>query len=118
MAVEVKVDEYDKFLKTLGGRIKELRKERGLSLRDMVLQHGYNDSQWRKYERGGSINLQSLLKVARVFGISLSRLLDGLGEYPEKTIAQIQKTEASERDGAPIKKATPKPRGASSKRSV
>jgi hypothetical protein len=41
MAVEVKVDEYEQFLKTLGGRIKQLRKERGLSLRDMVLQHGY-----------------------------------------------------------------------------
>jgi hypothetical protein len=45
MAVEVKVDEYEQFLKTLGGRIKQLRKERGLPLRDMVLQHGYNDSQ-------------------------------------------------------------------------
>ena len=90
MAVEVKVDEYEQFLKTLGGRIKQLRKERGLSLRDMVLQHGYNDSQWRKYERGGSINLQSLLKVAKVFGISLSKLLDSLGEYPAVSIAAIE----------------------------
>jgi transcriptional regulator with XRE-family HTH domain len=105
MAVEVKVDEYDKFLKTLGGRIKELRKERGLSLRDMVLQHGYNDSQWRKYERGGSINLQSLLKVARVFGISLSKLLDGLGEYPALSIAAIeQKHSPKKRPSAPEKK--------------
>ena len=105
MAVEFKVDEYEQFLKTLGGRIKQLRKERGLSLRDMVLQHGYNDSQWRKYERGGSINLQSLLKVAKVFGISLSKLLDGLGEYPESSIAAIEKKRSpTKRAGAPAKK--------------
>jgi transcriptional regulator with XRE-family HTH domain len=107
MAVEVKVDEYEQFLKTLGGRIKQLRKERGLSLRDMVLQHGYNDSQWRKYERGGSINLQSLLKVAKVFGISLSRLLDGLGEYPAVSIAAIeQKHPPRKRAHVPAKKKT------------
>ncbi len=108
MAVEVKVDEYEQFLKTLGGRIKQLRKERGLSLRDMVLQHGYNDSQWRKYERGGSINLQSLLKVAKVFGISLSKLLDGLGEYPESSIAAIeQKRSPTKRTSATGKRRTP-----------
>jgi transcriptional regulator with XRE-family HTH domain len=107
MAVEIKVDEYEEFLKALGSRIKQLRKERGLSLRDMVLQHGYNDSQWRKYERGGSINLQSLLKVAKVFEISLSKLLDGLGEYPKMSMVEIeQKHSPTKRASAPGKKKT------------
>ena len=89
--------EYKQFLKTLGRRIKEVRKERGYSLRDMVLQHGYNDSQWRRYERGGSMNLQSLLKIAKTFGISLSDLLNGLGEYPAVSVSEIKKKRAANR---------------------
>lgn len=96
MADEIDL-EYKQFLKTLGRRIKEVRKERGYSLRDMVLQHGYNDSQWRRYERGGPMNLQSLLKIARTFGTSLSDLLNGLGEYPEVSVSEIQKKRAVQR---------------------
>lgn len=96
MADEIDL-EYKRFLKTLGGRIKEVRKARGYSLRDMVLQHGYNDSQWRRYERGGSMNLQSLLKVAKTFGTSLSDLLNGLGEYPEVSLTEIQKKRVVQR---------------------
>jgi transcriptional regulator with XRE-family HTH domain len=75
-------DDYEDFLRALGKRIKQLRNERGWSLRDMVVHHGYHDSQWRRMERGGAGNVQSLLKIARAFQISLSTLLDGLGEYP------------------------------------
>ena len=82
--------DYAEFLKLLGTRIKQLRKERGLSLRDMVVKHNYHDSQWRKYERGGPINVPSLLKIAKSFGISLSTLLDGLGEYPAASVAEIK----------------------------
>lgn len=89
--------EYKQFVKTLGRRIKDLRKARGYSLRDMVLQHGYNDSQWRRYERGGPMNLQSLLKIAKTFGTSLSDLLNGLGEYSEVRVHEIQKKPAANR---------------------
>ena len=65
MSIEIKLEEYEQFLKTLGCRIKQLRNECGYSLRDMVIRFGYNDSQWRRYERGGSINVQSLLKIVR-----------------------------------------------------
>jgi transcriptional regulator with XRE-family HTH domain len=82
--------DYAVFLKLLGARIKRLRKERGLSLRDMVVKHNYHDSQWRKYERGGPINVPSLLKIAKSFGISLSALLEGLGEYPAASEAEIK----------------------------
>ena len=89
--------EYKQFLKTLGQRIKEVRRERGYSLRDMVLQHGYNDSQWRRYERGGSMNLRSLLKIAKTFGTSLSDLLSGLGEYRDVSVSEIQKKRRANR---------------------
>lgn len=72
-------EEYERFLKALGRRIKEMRETRGWSQRDMVLLHGYNDSQWRKYERGGGITLQSLVKLSKVFDQHLSIVLDGVG---------------------------------------
>jgi transcriptional regulator with XRE-family HTH domain len=84
-------DEYEEFLIALGRRIKQLRKERGLSLRDMVVLHGYHESGWRRMERGGAGNVQSLLKIARAFQISLSVLLDGLGEYPTTSIKDVKK---------------------------
>lgn len=37
---------YATFLKALGQRIKQFRKARKLSLYDMVVKHGYHDSQW------------------------------------------------------------------------
>ena len=83
--------EYEAFLKALGTRIKQLRNERGLTLKDMTIRHNYHDSQWRRYERGGSINVQSLLKIAKVFQTSLCDLLDGLGEYPAVPVSEIAK---------------------------
>jgi transcriptional regulator with XRE-family HTH domain len=71
-------DEYSQLLKSLGKRIKTLRKERGLTLRQMEIIHGYRDSDWRKLERAGAGNMALLLKVARGFEISLSTLLKGL----------------------------------------
>ena len=61
--------EYDALLKELGQRIKQMRKARGWSQRDMVVKHGYNDSQWRKYERGGGITLHSLVRLSKTFEV-------------------------------------------------
>jgi transcriptional regulator with XRE-family HTH domain len=91
MAEDVDQD-YEAFLKALGRRIKEFRKERKLSLRDMVVKHGYHDSQWRRIERLGAVNMHSLLRIARAFETSLSILLDGLGEYPDHAAEKIKKT--------------------------
>ncbi len=44
--------ECAEYLRFLGGRIKDVRKERGLTVRDMVVGHGYHESQWRRYEGG------------------------------------------------------------------
>ncbi len=82
---------YAAFLKTLGQRIKQFRKARKLSLHDMVVKHGYHDSQWRRFERGGAANMLSLLKIARAFDTSLSELLDGLGKFPIESVTEIKK---------------------------
>ncbi len=89
--------DYGAFLKSLGSRVKELRKKKGWSLRDMVIMHGYHDSQWRKYEAGGGLTIQSLLRIARVFEVSLTGLLDGLDKYPTDGIPEIKKKPVAKR---------------------
>ena len=90
MTSESQLD-YQHFMKSLGSRIKEFRKQQGLSLRDMVVKHDYHDSQWRRFERSGVGNLNSLLRVARALNTSVSILLDGLGEYPSGALTRTTK---------------------------
>lgn len=76
---------YEVFLEQLGARIKQMRKERGWTLRDMVVQHGFHLSHWQAFEKGNrGMSLPSLLRIAEVYSITLSDLLDGLGEVSEK----------------------------------
>jgi hypothetical protein len=53
-------EEYRVFLAHTAKRIKELRRERGLTLRDMVVIHGYHDSNWRRMEREGVGSVQEI----------------------------------------------------------
>ena len=71
-------DYYDEYLKALGKRIKALRKEKGLTLREMAVIHGHRDSYWRRLERAGAGNMASLINVAKALEISLSTLLAGV----------------------------------------
>ncbi len=52
----------------------------------MVILHGYHDSQWRKYESGGGLTIPSLLRIAEMFAVSISHLLDGLGFFPRRPV--------------------------------
>lgn len=90
---------YEQYMKALGARIKQIRKARGLSLRDMVVKHDYHDSQWRRFERSGTGSVSSLLKIAKAFNISISILLDGLGEYSTASVAQLKNKEEALQDG-------------------
>ena len=90
---------YEQYMKDLGARIKQIRKARGLSLRDMVMKYDYHDSQWRKFERSGTGSINSLLRIARAFNISISILLDGLGEYSTASVAQLKNKEEAPLDG-------------------
>jgi transcriptional regulator with XRE-family HTH domain len=88
--------DYDEFLNLLARRIKSLRLERNLSLRDMVVTHGYHDSNYRRIEREGAGGIQSLLRICKAFDVSLAYLLDGLGEYPKDDIQGIGTKVATE----------------------
>ena len=76
-------EDYEHFQKALGKRLQKLRKERGFSLRDMTVLHGYAESQWRRMEREGVRTTQSLLRIARAFQTTVGDLLEGLGQYPK-----------------------------------
>jgi len=83
-------EEFRAFLKTLGARIRSLRKEKGLKLREIMISTGYYDAQWRKYESGGSLNVASLMKIALALNVSLGDLLDGLTQWPMLSVTEIQ----------------------------
>ncbi len=82
-------EEFKLFLKSLGVRIRQIRKEKHILMRDIMIATGYYDAQWRKYEAGGSLNVASLLKIALALKVSLNDLLDGLGQWPLLSVAEI-----------------------------
>lgn len=68
--------EYERFLKALGAQIRVMRNERGWTLRDMVVNHGFHLSAWQGYEAGRfGMALPSLLRVAKALGLRPSELL-------------------------------------------
>jgi transcriptional regulator with XRE-family HTH domain len=72
---------YDRklFTSALGKRIKQLRKDRGWTLRDMVVLHNYHQTQIQRIESGVSISITTLLRIAEVFQIPVEKLVAGLG---------------------------------------
>ena len=87
-------EEFRGFLKVLGQRIRAIRKDKNLNMRHIMIVSGYYDAQWRKYECGGSINLETLMKIALALDVPLSKLLGNLDQWPLKSVAEITKSEA------------------------
>ena len=83
-------EEFDSFLKALGVHVRRLRKEKNVNMRDIMIETGFYDSQWRKYESGGGLNLRSLMKIAQALKVTLVELLDGLGQWPRFSVKEIQ----------------------------
>ena len=86
----LKDQEFKDFLKALGTRIRQIRKAKGLDMRDIMIASGYYDAQWRKYEAGGSMNVASLMRVALALDVSLVELFDGLGQRPKSSVEDIE----------------------------
>ena len=78
-AQDAERNEYTRFIKALGARIRTMRKERGWTYRDMVVLHGFHLSAWQGFETAkNGISLPSLLRVARTFGIHPAELIAGI----------------------------------------
>ena len=70
---------YDKFLAELGRKLRQLRIDRGLTLRAMIIQHGFHLAQWQGFEKGKGISVPSLLRMCEVFDLTLEELVGGMG---------------------------------------
>ena len=82
---------HEAFFVAFGSRVKQLRLSRGWSLRDMVVQHGYHASQWQVFEKGSNVTLDSVLRMATVFDLSVTELMGELGEFPRKYAGPAEK---------------------------
>lgn len=73
---------------TIGERIKQLRKEHGLTQKDLAERCGYSSlTTINKIELGiNSVPISVVEKIARVFGVSPSYLMGWENEYNEKNL--------------------------------
>ncbi|WP_128915596.1 helix-turn-helix domain-containing protein [Granulicella sibirica] len=72
---------YELFLKELGARLKQMRKERGWTLRTMVVEHKFHATHWQSFESGKAISVPSLLRACEAFDVPLEDLVRGLGRF-------------------------------------
>ena len=72
---------YDpkQFYVAFGKRVKQLRKDRQVTMRSFVVDHGFHLTQLGRIERGDGISVPTILRLAEVFQEPLESLLAGLG---------------------------------------
>jgi transcriptional regulator with XRE-family HTH domain len=68
---------YADFFRSLGLRLKELRRKAKFSQEDM-LSFGFSTRHWQQIEAGRPITLTTILRVCDVFEVAPEKLLDGL----------------------------------------
>ena len=75
------MDDYTRFFRALGKRIRELRRKRGLVQEDMISHH-FSTRHWQQIEAGRPITLKTLLRICDVFEVTPEKLLRGLYIVP------------------------------------
>ena len=71
--------DYDRFLKELGARVKELRKERGFTHRSLITDYGFHLKHLTRIESGEGVSVPTLLRLAEVFDLPIQTLISDLG---------------------------------------
>lgn len=71
--------DYKVFSAELGKRIRQLRKESGLTLRALIVQHGFHLTQIQRIEKGEGISIPTLLRIAETFQVPMECLVKGVG---------------------------------------
>ncbi len=71
--------DYQQFRVALGQRIKQLRKERGLTHRALMIQYGFHQTQLSRIERGEGVSVPVLLRLAEALGTPVETLIANLG---------------------------------------
>ncbi len=71
----MQVTNPDEYLEKLGERIAQLRKDRGLSQRDLALKCGWDKTNYQKIERGKlNLTTKTLLKLCDALEIGMDEL--------------------------------------------
>ena len=71
------MDDYTRFFRALGKRIRELRRKRGLVQEDMISYH-FSTRHWQQIEAGRPNTVTTLLRICKALKVSLSDLVRGL----------------------------------------
>lgn len=71
------MDDYTRFFRALGKRIRELRRKRGLVQEDMISHH-FSTRHWQQIEAGRPITVTTLLRICKALKVSLADLVRGL----------------------------------------
>lgn len=93
--------EYEDFIKAVGRRLKHLREAQNLSLREFGEKYGWSFSQWSQMETGKRLSLDTLLRAADTFNISVEQLLADTVKYegPAERKPSVEQARWSEKKG-------------------
>ncbi|WP_236347633.1 helix-turn-helix domain-containing protein [Paenibacillus plantiphilus] len=81
----------DAILKLVGGKVRELRKERGLSQEELGERAGFHFSYVGGLERGErNVSLENLAKVAETLGVDIGELFGYVRDY-DKPLTEKEK---------------------------
>ncbi len=94
---------YDKFLIELGRKLRQMRIDRGFTLRAMIVKHGFHLAQWQGFEKGKGISVPSLLRMCEVFDLRLEDLIAGVGIADNAKDASVTNALAAEPACEPAK---------------
>ena len=70
-------DKYDRLFKELGSRYRKARLAQGMVQED-VLEHGFSVRHYQQLEAGRAHSLNTLFRVAEMFGLDPAAVLKGL----------------------------------------
>ena len=73
---------YEDFLRELGAKLRQMRLDRGWTLRRMIVEYGFHLAQWQGFEKGKGMSVPTLLRLCELFDLSLEELIGGLGRTP------------------------------------
>jgi transcriptional regulator with XRE-family HTH domain len=65
------------FFRSLGKRVKKLRKAHGYTQEDMI-GYGFSARHWQQIEAGRPITIKTLLRICGTFGVKAADLISGL----------------------------------------
>jgi transcriptional regulator with XRE-family HTH domain len=73
-------------LRTVGARVRDLRRAHGLSQADAAARAGLNQTRWSRVEGGDQPRLGDLLAIQHLFGVD--SLETFFGDYPSRRVIE------------------------------